>query len=245
MRVYSEGSEPLTGGSYKLLYAGPSSPRTRPGGTSRTSRAEFVNVSTWGDNYAYGGESRRRPFVRIGGVDGKLYGINQTSGFQEDALDHCGGNVTLHTAFTLDQGAHIDAHTGKMVALTPAVAPPTTCLRQNARRRPTSGTTSASRWTTCPSRRRSRCPATRTRRSATATATASRSRAGPSRWPVSKLEIGRALTAADHGLPWVCSNFTKSKALGSGERAHDERLPLGDARRSPEALTPRAPTSCA
>ena len=40
--------------------------------------------------------------------------------------------MTLHTAFTLDQGAHVDAHTGKMVVDAYVVAPPTTCLRQNA-----------------------------------------------------------------------------------------------------------------
>ena len=104
MRVYSEGSEPLTGGSYKLLYAGPSSPRTRLVVTPGPSRAEFVNVSDLGDNYAYGGDVLTKgSFVRIGGVDGKLYGINQTSGFQEDALSDRGGNVTLHTAFTLER----------------------------------------------------------------------------------------------------------------------------------------------
>ena len=73
MRVYSEGSEPLTGGSYKLLYAGPSSPRTRLVVNPGTSRAEFVNVSDLGDNYAYGGDVLTKgSFVRIGGVDGKL-----------------------------------------------------------------------------------------------------------------------------------------------------------------------------
>ena len=98
-----------------------------------TSRAEFVNVSDLGDNYAYGGDVLTKgSFVRIGGVDGKLYGINQTSGFQEDALSDRGGNVTLHTAFTLDQGAHVAAHTGKMVVDAYVVAPPPTCLRQTA-----------------------------------------------------------------------------------------------------------------
>ena len=73
MRVYSEGSEPLTGGSYKLLYAGPSSPRTRLVVNPGTSRAEFVNVSDLGDNYAYGGDVLTKgSFVRIGGVDGTL-----------------------------------------------------------------------------------------------------------------------------------------------------------------------------
>ena len=48
---------------------------------------QFVNVSDLGDNYAYGGDVKTKgSFVRIGGVDGKLYGINQTPGFQEDAL---------------------------------------------------------------------------------------------------------------------------------------------------------------
>ena len=32
---------------------------------------------------------------QVSGVDGKLYGINQTSGFQEDALSDRGGDGTL------------------------------------------------------------------------------------------------------------------------------------------------------
>ena len=167
VRVYSEGSEPLTGGSYKLLYAGPSSPRTRLVVNPGTSRAEFVNVSDLGDNYAYGGDVLTKgSFVRIGGVDGKLYGINQTSGFQEDALSDRGGNVTLHTAFTLDQGAHVDAHTGKMVVDAYVVAPPTTCLLPTLKSaRPcrtgsaTEGTLSGSCWRSASMQTQTSCAA--------------------------------------------------------------------------------------
>ncbi|KAH8073997.1 hypothetical protein JL721_2553 [Aureococcus anophagefferens] len=74
VRVFSDSDSPLTNGSYKLIYAGPSSPTTRlivtPGSRAVRQRLKDVDSATVANAADV---IRTGDFVRLGGVDGKLY----------------------------------------------------------------------------------------------------------------------------------------------------------------------------
>ena len=101
-------------------------------------------------------------FVRIG-VDGAA--LRHQQGGRASRRTRSGPRRQRDAAHGLHAGpGRVDAHTGKMVVDAYVVAPPTACCGRT--RRADVRDHIRSRWTTCPSRRRSRCPATRTRRSA-------------------------------------------------------------------------------
>ncbi|KAH8055104.1 hypothetical protein JL722_8529 [Aureococcus anophagefferens] len=208
VRVFSDSDSPLTNGSYKLIYAGPSSPTTRLIVTPGSARAEYVNVSKDVDSATVANAAdviRTGDFVRLGGVDGKLYYVNQTTS----------GNCTLHEPYSTGLGSYVDSHTAAAEIEAFVVTPPETCipydatpaemldhLREQMDDLPFEETLVVSRDsnTSVDSGYRYRVTF---------------SGGAFSAQPVAELEVVSRLTAATHGLADICANFTKAQSIGS------------------------------